>query len=183
MFKVTLIFALFITTFTQSPATISPENQQMIKGFLDGSKLGILIPDLSGCTADSKLIADAILAAVETFQKTPLLLEDVASGVMNIGIAIEQFGIAAKKCSSIPINFLHVLKYLKALFDSPSAYISGVKSNIILNVFALIGDLWQINSLYSESKYYEFGKNIGTIANLVLYVDFPASGHELKFLN
>ena len=122
MIKIIITFLIIAGAFSQSPAALSPENQALINGFMEGSTLNSLIPDLTGCGGDTTKIVDSIGRAVEFFKRSPLAIEDIEGGVMQIGLAVEAIGTTAKKCSAIPTNFLKIYNYAVSLIHNSSAY-------------------------------------------------------------
>ena len=181
MFKYILLIAIISSASAHSPAIVSidPQYQLLINGFLEGSGLNALVPDLSGCETGSAKIIDSISRAIEAFKKTPMTTDDIAYGIKNIGIAVEAIGVAAKTCLSIPITFTKIYKYFSAISSDPSTYINGMGKNAISNLMRIVGDLLGINSLFDQKNYFEVGKRTGEVAKWILYVDMPK---KLKFL-
>lgn len=181
MFKYFLLIVVILSASAQASAidSIDPKYKQILDGFLEGSNLNHLLPDLTGCGHDSVKIVDSISRSIDAFKKVPLQVDDIAFGIANIGKAIEFIGVAANKCGSIPTNFKKIIEYCSSISSDPSVYIKRLGKNALDNIMQITSLIFIINKLFEDQKFYEVGKYIGDITKIIFSFEMPKN---LKFL-
>jgi hypothetical protein len=180
MAKFLIIFALLIGVLSQSPIPISPEDEALFNGFMNGSQLWSALPDFAGCGGNSTSILDSLSRASAYFRRSPLTSEDVEGGVREIGLAVEAVGLVVRKCTSIPTKFNNIYNFFNNIINNSTYFLEQTGLNILKNAYPIFTDLRDINEVYSQGNFYEFGRRLGEVARFLFSVQFP---QVRKFLN
>ena len=180
MARLLILFALFIGALTQSPTPISPENLDILNGFLDGSQLRKALPDILGCGVNTTSIFDSFSRASVYFGRSPLTIDDIEGGIREIGFALDSLGLVMIKCTSIPDKFYNIFHYASNVINNTTYFIHEAGVNIMKNLCPIFNDLSDIKDVYNNRNFYEFGRRLGEIAGYIFNVQFP---QIKKFLN
>jgi len=180
MGKFLILFALFIGVLSQSPIPISPENQAIFNGFMNGSQLWSALPDFTGCGGNTTSIADSLSRALAYFRRSPLTSEDLEGGVRETGIAVEAVGLVVKKCTSIPVRFGIIYNYFNNIVNNSTYFLQETGMNALKNAYPIYTNLNGINEVYNQGNFYELGRRIGEVTRLLFSIQFP---QVKKFLN
>jgi len=151
---------------------LSPEETtDLTNGFLEGSELKAILPNITECLKNTTEIYPAFAKAFECFSRPNITLVDIAEGVKNLGIAIEALAHAASSCQQIPEAINITVSYLKKIAANPSKYFNGVTNNLIYNGAYIAYDLWGLGTLWTQKQYRQFGSKIGEISKYILKVE------------
>jgi hypothetical protein len=150
----------------------TPEEQtDFYNGFLEGSHLKKFVPAVSDCSANVTSIINAFRQVAYDFGKRKITFQDVADGILNLGIAIQGVANATKSCQKLPDNFRVIINYFQNITSNTNDYINKVYMNAINNSMLIMVDLMAIQKFPQDIKYYDCGAKIGEIVRLLFNVD------------
>jgi len=152
--------------------SISPEQQiDLLNGFLEGSELKKIVPDVSDCTANMTSVVNAIRQAYADFNKTDPNFTDIADGIQMIGVAIQGLSNATRSCKNLPTAFKTIINYVGKIIADPSGWFAKVTKTAAGNSAYIMWDFYSLQSLIGTDKYKDIGFKLGEILKYVFKVD------------
>jgi len=152
--------------------TLTPQQQtDLIDGFLEGSELRQYIPDVTDCASNSTAIVNSLINAVSHFTNPNVTVDEIAQGITELGLAIQQVANLTRNCRNITNSLYVVANYTERILNDPSGWLSKVSSNAASNSMYIIMDFYNVQTSLNSGNYRLAGYNLGQIIKYVFHVD------------